>query len=287
MATRCSPGRVTQLLALIAVVTSTGAVPASADERGLRNEDCSAVQIAVRVPPQQVTPALPTGFEADTNELGDALVTLTMERCRRTVIDGTALWSTVVFHADIPIKRPPQFAGPSPVPPDPFDFHSFGLGWSATNSLDLARYLREQGANGDTIKYVADLSYDVADDGASTFVAPRPAPAPFTATARLLPVTVSGPDITTAGYGLGRGGVLISTATTEGLQFSAPAEWEVAPVAGTPIDVLLCEDQRSSAAAGSDDESLNAEFDTASVITRLHETTDIETPGDPACLAGT
>lgn len=76
--------------------------------------------------------------------------------------------------------------------------------------------------------------------------------------------------------------MLISNATTEGLRFKAPAEWEVTPAAGTPLDVLLCDDQRSSAAAGSDDESLNAEFDTASVTTRLHETTDIEPPGDPA-----
>lgn len=221
------------LLVLLGSGTSALAEPDRVEE-----ENCEAVQVIIRIPPQNIDPLVPDEFQLVLNE-GMAGLAIGCNRCQHVrVFEGDRLVSdreTVFATLRVDVREPSW-----DVTEGAEVFHNYQL-WIASDNKDLIRFFQNQGGNSQSQAVLVDaMSFRVSQDSVFSFDAPRPAPSPFRIVGAHVGPLDSAPLALTDAFWSGvRTGIMKEAAHQDLLQFGETSG-RVEPATGSELARILC-----------------------------------------------
>ena len=254
-------------LVAFAISPAALATSAPAEPPAFEEGDCEGISAFISVPKENVRPLVPSAFQLEENEQGEAELLVNGGRC--STLDGVARPTTLaefrVLVADPPFTESRD--------PGHYQF------WLVSDNPDLVKLFRDGGA---AAFHVPGLLFEVDRlTGRATLDAPAPTPSPFRVEAVVSEPSIPFP-LTLMLWGPVPRGFLKIDESIPGFQVG-PADGRVTPERGSVMDRVFCDDTNGSFAFADVARGLHFRFDRATFTSQILLGQDTSTAGKARC----
>lgn len=228
--------------AVVSVLVPTGASAVAEPDR-VEEVNCDAVQVVIRVPPQNIDPLVPEEFKLRLNKEMAGLA-IGANHCQQVkiVTDGRLVSDRETTFATlrVDIEEPSwdQEEGNEL-------FHNYQF-WIASDNKDLVRFFQKEGGATDRqAVHVEDMVFSLSpDDGTFFFDAPKPTPSPFQIKDARVGPLASPPLALEDAFWAAVGDGIMKESAHQDLLLLGEARGYLKPASRSELARILCSDER-------------------------------------------